>query len=53
MLNSPSLNPHRIARASVLNGVPIPQHVCDQLTAQGVNVGELETRLRDSVSFKS
>jgi hypothetical protein len=46
------LDPQRIARASVLNGVAIPSQTVAQLEARGINVGELEQRLRQSVEFK-
>ena len=45
------LNPNRIVRAAVLNGVPIPDHVKAVLEARGVDVGELETRIRETMEF--
>ena len=50
-----STNPdhNRIARAAVLNGMPIPAQTYAVLSARGVNVGELETRIRSSLEFKS
>lgn len=44
-------DPNRIARAAILNGVPIPAIVAAQLQARGVNVGELEQRLLASMEF--
>jgi hypothetical protein len=44
-------DPHRIARAAILNGVPIPAVTVAQLQARGVNVGELEARLRQNMEF--
>jgi hypothetical protein len=51
MLSSPSRDPQRIARAAILNGVPIPAVTVAQLQARGVNVGELEARLRQNMEF--
>lgn len=56
MLTSPSreqhLDPSRIARHAVLNGIPIPAKTVAQLEARGINVSELETRLRDGLAFR-
>lgn len=46
------LDPQRIARAAILNGVPIPERAIAELEARGINVGDLETRLRQSLEFK-
>jgi hypothetical protein len=51
MPTSPLLDPQRIARAAILNGIQIPPLVAAQLEALGVNVGELEQRLRQSMEF--
>ena len=45
-------NPHRIFRAAILKGVTPPEYVEAQLRTMGVDVGELETRLRQQVEFK-
>lgn len=45
-------DPQRLARHAVLNGIPIPAIVCAQLEARGINPGELEQRLRNSMEFK-
>lgn len=52
MLNLRSPDPQRVARAAVLNGVPIPPSVVAQLEARGINVGDLENRLRQNMGFK-
>jgi hypothetical protein len=44
-------NPMRIARAAVLNGLPISPRVAAMLEAQGINVGELEQRIRQNMEF--
>jgi hypothetical protein len=44
-------DPQRIARHAVLNGVPIPAHVAAILEARGINVGELEQRIRQNTEF--
>lgn len=59
MQTSPSLrstaslksDPSRVFRAAILNGVTPPATVVAQLEARGINVGELEQRLRQSVEF--
>lgn len=51
MLNLRSPDPLRIARAAVLNGLPIPATTAAQLEARGVNVGDLEQRLRQNAGF--
>jgi hypothetical protein len=51
MLSSPLPDQFRIARAAVLNGVPIPAVTVALLEARGVNVGELEARLRQNMEF--
>jgi hypothetical protein len=48
-----SIDHSRIARAAVLNGMPIPAQTYAVLSARGVDVGELETRIRSSLEFKS
>lgn len=49
-LRSP--DPARVARLAVLNGLPIPATAAAQLEARGVNVGDLEQRLRQNMGFK-
>ena len=54
-LHSPSsdINYHnRIARACVLNAVPIPEKTRAILESRGVNIDELTTRLQDSIGFQ-
>lgn len=55
MRHSPSpdqtINPQRVARAAIFNGIPIPATVAAQLEARGINVGELEQRLLASMEF--
>jgi hypothetical protein len=53
MLNTPSLksDPSRLFRATIMNGVTPPATVVAQLEARGVNVGELEQRLRQAMEF--
>lgn len=46
-------SPQRLFRAAILNGVAPPADVIAQLEAVGINVGELEARLRQSFAFKS
>lgn len=48
----PHLDHQRIARSAILNGVPIPAITVAVLESCGVNVGELEQRLRESVELK-
>jgi hypothetical protein len=38
--------PERIFRAAILNGVTPPATVVAQLEARGINVGDLENRIR-------
>lgn len=52
MQTTRSPDPARIARAAVLNGVPIPLTVVAQLEARGIDVGKLEYRLRQGLEFK-
>lgn len=52
MQTSPSLDHNRIARASVLNGVSIPAQTVAVLEARGIDVGKLETRLRQNLGFR-
>ena len=40
------MNPMRIFRAAILNGVTPPATVIAALEARGIDVGELENRLR-------
>ncbi len=49
MPRSPSLDHHRIARAAILNGVSIPSQTVAVLEARGIDVGELETRIRQNL----
>ena len=51
ILPSRELDHSRIARAAVLNGVTIPPITTAVLEARGINVGELEQRLRDNLAF--
>lgn len=51
MQNLRSPDPLRIARAAVLNGLPIPPATAAQLEARGVNVGDLERRLRQNLEY--
>lgn len=44
-------NPQRVFRLAVLNSVRPPQLVVDQLEAQGINVSELEARIRHNMEF--
>lgn len=59
MQTSPSLSAtraidhNRIARSAVLNGVAIPAQTVAVLSARGINVGELETRLRENMGFRA
>lgn len=46
-------DPHRIFRAAVLNGVQPPATAVATLEARGVNVGELEQRIRQSIGMRS
>ena len=52
MQTSPSLDHARIARAAVLNAVPIPPQTAAVLEARGINVGELEARLLQNLGFR-
>jgi len=45
--------PSRLARAAILNGLPVPPAVAAQLEAIGINVGDLEARIKQSMEFKS
>lgn len=45
-------DPAKVARAAVMNGVPIPAQVQAQLEARGVDVGALEIRIRQTMEFK-
>lgn len=45
------LNHQRIVRAAILNGLPIPAWSAAVLEAAGINVGELEQRLRQNMEF--
>lgn len=50
--HSPSTVDHsRIARAAVLNGVSIPETTKAILEARGIDVGELEQRIRQNMGF--
>lgn len=46
------LDPSRIARNAVLNGLPIPAQAAAQLEARGINVSDLEARLRLNQEFR-
>jgi hypothetical protein len=48
----PAINHNRIARSAILNGVSIPPATVAVLESRGVNVGELELRLREAVEFR-
>lgn len=52
MQTSHSLDHNRIVRAAVLNGVSIPETSKAILEAQGIDVGELTTRIRQNMEFK-
>lgn len=39
-------DPRRLFRAAILNSTPVPPIVITQLEARGINVGELEQRIR-------
>lgn len=41
-----------MARFAILNGVPIPAATVARLEARGVNVGELEQRIRQSIEWR-
>jgi hypothetical protein len=47
-----TLDHSRIVRAAILNSVPLPAVSVAILEARGVDVGELETRLRNNMEFK-
>ncbi len=47
-----SLDHPRIARAAILNGVPIPAVTIAVLQSQGVDVGALENRVLATQEFK-
>lgn len=53
MQTSPSLDPLRIARAAVLNGMSIPATTIAVLEARGIDVGKLEFRLHQEMGVKS
>ena len=52
--HSPSsdIDHNRIARACVLNAVPIPEKTRAILEACGINIDELTTRLHDSIGVQ-
>lgn len=52
MQTSPSLSHERIARSAILNSVPIPEQTKAVLEARGIDVGELEQRLRHNMGFR-
>lgn len=43
---------HRILRAAVLNGVPVPERARAVLEARGVNTAELEKRIRQQFYWR-
>jgi hypothetical protein len=45
-------SPWRIVRAAILNGVAIPATAIAQLEARGVDVGELENRIRQQFEWR-
>lgn len=45
----PPLDHFRIARSAILNGVTIPAVTSAVLQSRGVDVGELEQRVRDNL----
>ena len=51
-MNTQQVNHDRIARSSILNGIPIPAVTEAVLRSRGVDVGALENRIRASVEFK-
>jgi hypothetical protein len=46
------MNPERLFRSAILNGVQPSAVVVARLEARGVNVGELEARLRQQLECK-
>jgi hypothetical protein len=50
-LRASDIDPLRIVRHAILNGVPIPAVQAAQLEARGINVGDLENRLRQNLEF--
>jgi hypothetical protein len=46
------INPMRIFRAAILNGVTPPATAVASLEAQGVDIAELENRLRQSIDWR-
>ena len=45
-------SPYRIFRAAILNGITPPAETVAQLEAIGIDIAELENRLRQQVEFK-
>jgi hypothetical protein len=45
-------DPHRVFRAAIMNGVEPPMEVIATLEARGVNIGDLERRVRESFGVK-
>lgn len=52
ILPSTEINQQRIFRSAVLNGVTPPAGTVAILEARGVNVGELEQRIRDTMECR-
>lgn len=50
--HSPSLSHERLARHAIINGVPIPPKTAAVLEARGVNISELEYRVRQNMEFR-
>lgn len=49
--NNRVLNHQRIARMAILNGMPVPTFSASVLEAQGINVSDLEARIRQNMEF--
>lgn len=50
-IHSPSVNHARVIRHAVLNNLPIPERSRATLEARGVDVGELEHRIRHNMGL--
>lgn len=51
MKDAPHMDHSRIARAAILNGVSIPETTKAILEARGVDIAELEQRIRQNMEF--
>jgi hypothetical protein len=45
-MNVQKTNDERIIRAAIINNVPLPPQSVARLEARGINVGEMESRIR-------